>query len=271
MSHEISQLDIPDRELLASNAQPSVWTEIGEAQVTHTIFGRAKVRIIRKHDNHHVVFWLTGIVAAAIAIAFWLGLFTPQQTEPVQNEETPPIRAKAKVSPPAQSENIVSPALPPAAIKEPNTQAQIEIDKPAIIPKSAPQPAKDLQSPELQTAKPLAPQPKPLMVQKKPVVAQPKPVTSRPLAVGKPQTAPSAAGSSATNQMEVSPPAKPLPLQPMAAPVVATPRATPAQSASSPAAVIQLSAPLVKEETPTPTPAPAVTNQTSAPVNVPSK
>ncbi len=53
MSHEINQLDIPDRQLQASTAQSkaSTWTDIGEAQITYTIFGKAKVRIIRKHDN----------------------------------------------------------------------------------------------------------------------------------------------------------------------------------------------------------------------------
>jgi len=63
MSHEINQLDIPDRQLQASTAQSkaSTWTDIGEAQITYTIFGKAKVRIIRKHDNARRTFLLTGL------------------------------------------------------------------------------------------------------------------------------------------------------------------------------------------------------------------
>ena len=53
MWHEISQYDIPDRQLLAAKAQSSVGRrkDIGEAVITHTIFGKARVRIIREQDK----------------------------------------------------------------------------------------------------------------------------------------------------------------------------------------------------------------------------
>ena len=46
MGHEISQLDIQDRQLLATNAQSraATWTEIGEAEITHTIFPKHAFR-----------------------------------------------------------------------------------------------------------------------------------------------------------------------------------------------------------------------------------
>jgi hypothetical protein len=52
MSHEIGPLDISDRQM-QENSPPktSEWTEIGEAKITHTIFGKAEVRIVRKHDK----------------------------------------------------------------------------------------------------------------------------------------------------------------------------------------------------------------------------
>lgn len=264
MTHDVNQLDIPDRELLAGSARPNVWTEIGEAKITHTIFGRAKVRIVRKHDNTRRVMWLSGITAIVIATAVvWQGLIAPQQTEPVQSEDLPPpVRAKAKVSPPAfQSENIASPAIPPAAIKEPATQAQAGIDKPAIVTKSASESAKDLQKNEPQTAKPTEPQPKPRMVQRKLIVAQPKPPL--PLAVGKPPAMQPAAINAASNPVEVQPP------KPIVAPVTATPPVAPTQPASSPADIIQLTAPLGKHGAATPPP--AAIDQLSAPVDVQSK
>jgi len=44
MSHDIDRLDIHERQRLVDDTQPrgNVWTDIGEAQVTHTIFGKAR-------------------------------------------------------------------------------------------------------------------------------------------------------------------------------------------------------------------------------------
>jgi hypothetical protein len=260
MIHEISQLDIPDRQLLASNAPQSIWTEIGEAQVTHTIFGRAKVRIIRKNDNYHRVLWLSGMVIVAIAAAVWQGWFTSQQAEPLLSEDLPPpVSIKERANAPAvPSENIVSPAMPPAALKESSAPAQTEIDKAALVPKSAPQPAHALQTPEAKPAKPAVPQPKPVTLQQKPIAVQARPVTPQPLAGSNPQAAPLPATSAARNPAGVQAPAKSLPTKPTAAPSVATPpaaRSVVQPAASSPAAVIQLSAPLMKEDIPNPAPA----------------
>ncbi len=270
MSQDVNQLDIPDRQLLTSNARPSIWTEIGDAKITYTIFGRAKVRIIRKHDNTRRVLWLAGITAIVIAAAVvWQGLLAPQQTEPVQSEDLPPpVRAKAKVSSPAfQSENIASPAMPSAAIKEPDTQAQVETDKSAIITKSASESAIDLQKNEPQFGKTPVPQPKPHMVQRRPVVAQP--VKPQPLADGKPQATQPAAINASSNTIEASPPVKLPPPKPIVAPVTATSPVAPSQSASSPADIIQLTAPLGKHGAATPPP--AAIDQLSAPVDVQSK
>jgi hypothetical protein len=89
MSHEINQLDIPDRQLQASTSQSkaSTWTDIGEAQITYTIFGKAKVRIIRKHDNARRTFLLTGTAVMVLAALAWQVWFTSQQTEPQQSAD----------------------------------------------------------------------------------------------------------------------------------------------------------------------------------------
>jgi hypothetical protein len=49
MGHEISQFDIQDRQLLAGNPRPraGIVTNLGEAKITRTIFGRAKVRVVQ--------------------------------------------------------------------------------------------------------------------------------------------------------------------------------------------------------------------------------
>ena len=264
MSQDVNQLDIPDRQLLTSNARPSIWTEIGDAKITYTIFGRAKVRIIRKHDNTRRVLWLAGITALVIAAAVvWQGLLAPQQTEPVQSEDLPPpVRAKAKVSSPAfQSENIASPAVPQSSTREPDSQAQVETDKSAIVTKSASESAIDLQKNEPQSEKPPVPQPKPHMVQRRPAVAQP--VKPQPLADGKPQATQPATINASSNTIEARPP------KPIVAPVTATPPVAPSQSASSPADIIQLTAPLGKHGAATPPP--AAIDQLSAPVDVQSK
>lgn len=268
MTHDVNQLDIPDRELLAGSPRPSVWTEIGEAKIAYTIFGRAKVRIIRKHDNTRRILWLTGIVTIVAAAAVWQGLLTRHPDEPVQSEDLPTsARAKEKVSPPAfQSENIASPAIPPAARKEPDTQAQAEFDN-AIVTKSGSEPVKDLQKNAPQTAKPVVAQPKPHMVQRRPVVVQP--VKPQPLADGKLQAAQSAASNPTSNPVEAHPSARLLPPKQIAAPVTATSSVVPAQPASSPVDIIQLTAPLGRHGTPIS--APAATDQGSAPVDVQSK
>ena len=227
-----------------------IWTEIGEAQITHTIFGRAKVRIIRKNDNHHRVLWLAGIVAVVIAAAVWQGLFTSQQSEPLQSTDLPPpVSAKEQVSAPAfQSENTASPVVPPAAMKESIAPAPVEIDKPALIPKNTPQPTQGLKNPEPKAERPVA-------MQQKPIAAQSKPVTPQP--ASKPQTVAIAPSNVSGSPANTQPPAKPLPPKPILAPAVSTlPVTQPAQSAaSSPAAVIQLSSPLLEEDTSTLVPA----------------
>lgn len=260
MIHEISQLDIPDRQLLANDARPNIWTEIGEAQITHTIFGRAKVRIIRKNDNQHRIWWLTGIVAVALAVAAWQGLFTPQQPEPAQDEDLPPpVSAKQHVIAPVfPSANITPPETPPAAMKEPGAPAQAEIDKAAIIPKSAPQAAHALRHPEPDAAKPAMPQPKPLATQQKPIDAQSRPVAPQPRVAAKPQIAAPTPISAAKIPATTQPPARPIPPKPVGAtavPALTAGKPYPQSAASSPAAAIQLSTPLGKDDATTPVPA----------------
>jgi len=83
MWHEISQFDIPDRQLLATSSQSSVgrWTNIGEAKITHTIFGKAKVRIICEQDKIRRARLLAALAVAVIAVAAWQLWMVANQAE----------------------------------------------------------------------------------------------------------------------------------------------------------------------------------------------
>jgi hypothetical protein len=246
MNHEISELDIPDRQLLASNAKPSIWTEIGEAQITHTIFGRAKVRIIRKNENRHRIFWVLGVVVLAIAAAVWQGLFTLQLSKEDQNTDQSSVSAKVPVrAPVTQSEKSASPETPAEAFEKLRAPIQAEIDKPGI-PKSEPHQIQAPKLPEPKLVNPEVSRPKPDMVQRKPLLAQPGPVTAERGVVVRPQAAPyagnreaKAPAGTATSVNSISP-------KQSGPTAVSVMKPVPQTAASSPAATIQFSDPLQK-------------------------
>ena len=164
MSYEIGQLDIPDRELLPARARPrvSMSMEIGEAVVTHTIFGRAKVRIIRKHYSVLRTFWLTviAVLAAAVAAA-WLEWIASQQAGTLQGADAaPPMSASVQDAPLVQPENIPVPAAALPTTNEPAAPAPAGIGSPAISQQVAPQAAQSLDAAAPIPAKP-ARRPKP--------------------------------------------------------------------------------------------------------------
>jgi hypothetical protein len=139
MSHEISELDIPDRLLLPAHARARVSTEIGEAVVTHSIFGRAKVRIIRKGDRMRRTVWVMALaVAAAAAMAAWQGWLASQQPELLQGTEPEPsLNATAQQSvPAAQPEYAAQPAVVPPLESKPLTSPQGEQNVVPAGPKS---------------------------------------------------------------------------------------------------------------------------------------
>jgi hypothetical protein len=233
MMHEISQLDIPDRQLLPTNAQRGVnmWTDIGEARITHTIFGKAKVRIIRKHDLLLTALMVMATAAAAVAWQTWS---TSQQTELPQGAD--PASSLSATAQPADQ----AASLPPLPAISP---AQTEVSIPANSQKSAQQ-VPDSKSPEQMAEKALK---------------------AQPLLASKPQTAPLATGNNTSkNQTDMQQASGSGSPKQLAAPAIATPSAA-QPAANRPEAV----APLVKEETSTQVS--AGDPQPAAPVNVQSK
>ena len=73
MGYEISQFDILNRQLLTGKPHPGavVVSDIGEAKVGRTIFGRAKVRVIRGQDRKRRAWLLTMLLVVVAAAAAW--------------------------------------------------------------------------------------------------------------------------------------------------------------------------------------------------------
>jgi hypothetical protein len=238
MVHENSQFDISGIQLRESKTQPKVSfsREIGDAQIIHTIFGRAKVRIIRKNDKLNRALLLTAaVVVTAIAAVVWQGWFASQQIESQQNADPiPSVSAETNASTPASSpENVTPPAGSPLVKSEPITPPPAETGKPAIIQNNAPQQPIGLKDTRPKTAKP--------------VTIKPKPVTVEPLPTDKTQTVPATANNNVLkNPADKTRP--PAPAKKPVAPAVATPAAA-QPAASSPAAVAPPADPSDKQDT----------------------
>ena len=244
MNHEISELDIPDRQLLASNTRPNIWTEIGEAQITHTIFGRAKVRIVRKKDNRRLIFWVLGVAVLAIAGVAWQGLFTSQQPEEVQSTDQAAVSTKEPVrAADTQSEKIASPETPTGTVKELGAPIHAEVDKP-VVPKNKPHQAEEPKLPEPKLANQEMPRPKP--TQPKPILAKPRPVITEQRVAEKPQVVPYAGSQAAKAPASTVPSVNSISQKPSGAAAVAVIKPGVTIAASSPAAVMEFSDPLQK-------------------------
>ncbi|MFZ2160654.1 MAG: hypothetical protein WAW02_00420 [Sideroxyarcus sp.] len=256
MSHENSQFDISAIQLRESKTQPkvSLSREIGEAQITHTIFGKAKVRIIRKGDQARRTLLLSAIAIAAVAAAAWQGWPILQQTDPVQNTDlAAPASAVAQAGAAAsQSENVAPLAGTPSVHSEPLTPSASGITPPVVNRENMPQQTNGLKGAGQMVAKPVPVPPKPVMI-------KPQPVTVEPSIAGKPQTVPTA-----IVQPQNPLPPKLLPAKRPAAPAVVIPPAV-QSAASSPAVAAPPAVPLGKEDTAAPSP--MDDTQLSAPIN----
>lgn len=217
MGHEISRFVIPDHQLMASNAQQRVgiWTDIGEAKITHTIFGRAKVRVTREQDKKRRAWLLTALAVMAIAAAAWQGWIAWQQMQSAAPQL--PLSERIRVSAPVIQSGDISPhATPPSVMSKPETQLQTEIARLVTGLESAPQ-----QPPGLKAAGQMAA----------------KPVTAQPLIASKPQAASLATNSNALkNQTDMQQTPKPsAPISTIAAPLATQPVANKTAAVASPA------------------------------------
>jgi hypothetical protein len=244
MWHEISQYDIPDRQLLATKAQSNMGRrkDLGEAKITHTIFGKARVRIIREQDKIRRARLLMALAVVALAAASWQGWIVMNRTAP------PPLSTRIQVSAPAfQPEYLPAAVAPSSVVNKPGMASQTGTITRTTDQKSA------------------TPQVRGLKVSEQ-IVA--KPVASEPLVAGKPQTASPATNiNSSKNRTDIQQlPRQSAPMPPAIPFVKAAVVTQPA--ASSTAVVAPPDSPLVKGVTST-TPLTGI-NQPSSSVNAQS-
>lgn len=246
MGNETGQLDIPGIQLRESRTQPKVShsREIGEAEIIHTIFGKAKVRINRKHDKLRHALLLTATFGVAATSTFVVQSWYVAQQQESSRLATPmaPVSVVQDVVPASQPEVAAASAIPPAA-----TLVSVA-PPPQPVPPGVPQPQAVKPAPV-----PVPPKP-PVAVPAQAVVLPARPVT---------QTPPPAAAPKAPTV--AAPAAKPtVPKPPAASAVVAPSEAKPAvqPTASSPAAAPRLDAPVIKDGSS------EVDNHLSAPISL---
>jgi hypothetical protein len=225
MGHEISQFDILDRQLLATNSQPrvSIMSDIGEAKITRTIFGRAKVSVIREQDRKRRAWLLTALVVTVIAVAAWQGWIIFQRMRYIA--PAIPLSERIQVSDPVFRPAYIAPDPHPSKQKSVSLiQTEINGLLSGPLPRHPP------------GWKPTA-----------------KPVTAEPLVANKPQTT----SFATTNNASMNQTDRQQALKHSAAiqPVAATVATTPQHAADIPAAVVPLAGPLAKRVASTPSPA----------------
>ena len=258
MAYEISQFVVLNRQLLRANAQPktAVRSDIGVAKITCTIFGRTKVRVVRKQDKLRRVWLLFGLVAAASVVVAWQWwMFTQQAEYPVV---LPPLSERIKVSEPVFQPEEVS----PTATRSSARGGQKTLTETVLG--------------GLMTHRPPPPEPQPAALkQAEPVAA--KPVATQPVTSGKPPVPLSASvkntplkNKAGLQVPKLSDPIKetqtvsPVAAQPVVPAAATPPAAQPVEN--KPESIAPLAKPLVKESSPVSLP--AGTGQVNKPVDI---
>ncbi|MGA7749518.1 MAG: hypothetical protein WCA63_05170 [Gallionella sp.] len=230
MVHEISQFDIPDRQLLETNAQPraGIRSDIGEAKITRTIFGGARIRVVRERDKKLRAWLLAALAVMALAAAAWQGWIALQKSELLV--APPPLSERIRVSAPVfQPEDVAPSATSRSERNKQRTPTQILIDSMTNRRPPAPQQPIGLKSPEQKAAKQDTAQPS---------------ITGKPL-----KASPATNLNSSKDQTDLQQPARMSAAIHSAAPADATPPAT-QTTANKPAAVAPAAEPMDKEDNP---------------------
>lgn len=164
MQYDMERFDQP----LVDEAQPKahVWTDIGEAEVEHSIFGKARVRVHRKQDEIRGAVRWTLLTVVIVFGAVWLVNGVSRQPAIV----------------------LVAPTEPVVALPTPEVQQSVPVQKPRVIPPVAVRkPVPQLQAASAPVAaRPLTSAPVAVSGASAPAVARPAPVAPRPVAMGAP-------------------------------------------------------------------------------------
>ncbi len=129
MQYDMGRFDRP----LVDETQPKahVWTDIGDAEVEHSIFGNAKVRVYRKRDEVRGALGWTLLTVGLVVGAVWLTKDASRQPEivyvapPIVVPEPPLLAHSAPVAVVISGESAPAAAKPvpltakPAAVEAP--------------------------------------------------------------------------------------------------------------------------------------------------------
>ncbi len=152
MGHEISQFDIPYSSLSMADAstRERVKQDLGVAKITQTIFGKARVRIIREQDKKRRAGLLITLAATVMAIAAWQGWVA------ISQPSAPPASVKVRVSTPAEpaashpAAEKLHPGSAPSGIPQPLTPQPLSASQQRSAPvantNAAPRPPEKLQT-----------------------------------------------------------------------------------------------------------------------------
>ena len=105
------------------------YTDIGEAVVTSTISGKAKVRLVQNRGLRGLVWFLLVAIVLGLVVAFWLGLGKQQPDDELvsgQGEGRP-----AAVNPQAVAPKVVEPAAVQVEESKPQATASPEAETPS--------------------------------------------------------------------------------------------------------------------------------------------
>ncbi|MEO6975347.1 MAG: hypothetical protein ABI144_05640 [Gallionella sp.] len=127
MGHEISQFDIHDHQLRSGKLQPKVVivTDLGEAKITRTIFGRARIRVVREQDKKRRAWLLAILLVTVTAVAVRQGWIIFQTQEYVAPPV--PLSERIQVSAPVFQPAHIAPDPHPSTRKS-ESLIQTEID-----------------------------------------------------------------------------------------------------------------------------------------------
>ncbi len=167
MQYDMARFEQP----LVDETQPKahMWTDIGDVEVEHSVFGKAKVRVYRKRDEVRGALRWTLMTISVVVGAVWLIHDITRQPEIVYVAPPSPVVTPEPQMPVRAAPHIKPRVLPPVVVHNPVPQMQAN---------SAPV-----------AAKPLAGQPAVVSGASSPAVANPAPVLAKPALVAVPVAA----------------------------------------------------------------------------------